>query len=53
MPKEFDDDLDLEEETVCPNCGHVCEDETVCPNCGAIIAEEEEDLEDFNDDEEM
>ena len=52
MKKEFDD-LDIEEETVCPNCGHVCGEETVCPNCGAIVMEEEEDLEDFSDDEEM
>lgn len=47
------DDLDFEEEQVCPNCGHFCEGEKVCPNCGAIVMEEDDDMEGFHDDEEV
>ncbi|MDP2599506.1 MAG: hypothetical protein Q8P84_02075 [Deltaproteobacteria bacterium] len=53
--KELEEELDFDDENekVCPNCGQFCEGENVCPHCGAMLAEEDDELEGFHEDEEV
>ena len=45
------DDLDFDNETVCPNCGHFRDGESECPNCGAIL-ESDDEMDGFQEEEE-
>jgi len=46
------EDIELENDQVCPNCGHKCDGATECPNCGAIL-ESEDEFDGFQEDEEF
>ena len=51
--EELNEELEIDDNTVCPNCGHHCGDDTVCPNCGAILGNEDDDLDGFQEDKEI
>ncbi len=51
--EELEEELEFEDEKVCPNCGQFCEGEKVCPHCGAILTEDDDDLDGFHEDEEV
>lgn len=46
--EKLEEELNIEEKKVCPNCGQSFENENTCPNCGAIMPDDE--FENFDED---